>query len=175
MSIADFFCFFCLYIVQPQLYIQSSHKYSLQIYHSTSNVTRCIEKSTDRKAETLICGFFHKCNLELCMQSHPIKPILSSMSCGMQSVFRHHIYWVSHMSVKHEKMSPLVFTPPLPISLQPCILLLAQEQQVAIASELLLALLRNLQTSIPAQNQPSCSQVSSFVFATEQYKTLQLA
>lgn len=84
----------------------------LQIYHSTTNVTRCIEKR-EKKAEILICGYFHKCDLKFCMQSHPLKPILSSMSCSMQNVFRHHIFWVSHMSIKHEKGSPFVFTLPL--------------------------------------------------------------
>lgn len=72
------------------------------------------------------------------MQSRPLKPILSSMSCSMQSVFRRHICWASHMSITQEKGSPLV------LILQPLFCFLTQEQQVAIASELPRTLLGNL-------------------------------
>lgn len=69
---------------------------------------------------------------QVCMQSHPLKSILSSRSCSMQSVFRHHICWVSHIPVKHEKSSPLVFALPLLLSsLQPlfCFWLKSSELQ----------------------------------------------
>lgn len=177
MFIADLFCCFCLYIVQSQLYVQSGHKHlfftNISFYNWCNKVHR--EKSIDINAEALICGYLHKCNLKFCMQSHPPKPILSSMSFfmwNMQSVFRHHICWVSHISMKKAHHQCLPFLSPW----FPCSLYSASGSRAASCDCIWTTpdIAQESTDKHTALNKPSYSWVSSFVFVVEHFITLKL-